>query len=187
MEKDMAIIQGIIITMACGGLFLVALGVQLVYAILPVISMLLSGFAIYYSKLIKDAEIVVVKGNIRAKFYCKFSNNLFKDGKLNINPVFFNRGDKESIVYIEDFEIQNLDCYWIISPAEHTEAEFLTIKPQSPLEVKVEASFRPKKPTSKDFLSSINKIQLKYHWIKEDTSVPCTEDILISFEIIDIE
>lgn len=184
MEKEMIIIQGVINTLAFGGLILFLLGFQIVYMILPVISMLLSGFAIYYSKLVKDAEIVVVKDNIRAKFYYTISNNFFSGGSLNINLLFYNRGDKESIVYIDDLEIQNLDCSWITRPSEHTDTEFLIIKPRSPLEIKTEARFNAKEPTSEETISSIDKIQLKYHWIKKERINPCVEEVRILCETI---
>jgi hypothetical protein len=62
----------------------------------------------------------------------------------------------------------------------------LTIKPNSPLGIRIRAHYRIiEEPLNRQTIYSIDKIRIKYYWIKKESKIPCAEEIPISCEIIE--
>ncbi len=156
-----------------------------------IIAVILAIIALFHQKASYGAKVSIVNEKIEATFFPQYGKaavtvheprlsttikeNAFIGGRLRTSLIFYNGGDKMSVVTIKNANLPNLN----LEP--HRIDESFNIQPHSHYEYKFQDTFF----SSKDHINpiSISLLHLEYNWVKKGQLKVKKEDISIICEI----
>jgi hypothetical protein len=130
--------------------------------IASIFALLIAVIAFYYSKIVEGAEVMVMKDDVEATFFLINNDDMYRGGSLRFSLVFYNRGDRMSVLKIKEIDI----CDQPLESVKMIRDNNISIPPTS--HHLYEPSDIYFKSTDSQPPSSISFIRIKFTWTKKD-------------------
>lgn len=136
-------------------------------------------YAVFYSRRTVGPSIEIVKDNINALYFMREDKHSDKyHGSIRFPLIFYNSGDKMSVIIVEEMAIQNYE----LSPSELYHDKIYSIEPQTHLLVEFNIMFSKVNVDAKIKLKSPLLLKIKYDWVKDGNIIHGEEILKVNCE-----
>lgn len=142
-------------------------------------AVIIAALVLYYSHVVIDENIELLKENVEATFFPRdiLPSRVFKRGTLRLSLIFYNKGDRMSVLKIDKILIPDHDL-------KSNKLELLhSISPHSHQLVKIDNQMLERDDYVETESLKIDSMVIEYFWTKKGKIKNVKETILVKCEI----